>query len=90
MKIWLAKFAHETETEWKIGYVWIQHLAFFRKTILLHALEFFLTWAQDDCSRTSVGFSILSNQKVTLIDIWEKMEDLGEKFKTHVSKISVG
>ena len=37
-----------------------------------------------------VGFSILSNQNVTWIRIREKMEDLGEKMKTHVSKISLG
>jgi hypothetical protein len=38
----------------------------------------------------SVQFSILTNQNVTLIDIRKKMEDLGKKMKTHVSKISPG
>jgi hypothetical protein len=37
-----------------------------------------------------VEFSRLINQNVTLIEIREKMEDLGEKLKTHVSKISLG
>jgi hypothetical protein len=34
-----------------------------------------------------VGFFKLSNQNVTSIGIQEKMDDLGEKMKTHVSKI---
>lgn len=35
-------------------------------------------------------FFILNNQNATLIDIREKIEDLGEKLKTHVLKISLG
>ena len=46
--------------------------------------------AQDGCSRPDVGFVRLSNQIITSIGIREKMEDLGEKMKTHVSKISPG
>ena len=61
---------------------------FFRKPILFHALEKFSTLDQDGCSRMGVGFAILSNQNVTLIEIREKMEDLGEKLKTRVSNIS--
>ena len=45
---------------------------------------------QDGCLRLSASFSILTNQNVTLIEIQKKMEDLGEKLKTHVSKISLG
>ena len=63
---------------------------FFRKPILLHALEKFSNLTQDGCSRTGAGLSILSNQNVTSIEIREKMEDLGEKLKTNVSKISLG
>ena len=66
MKFWSAKFAHETETGWKIGEVWIQHLEFFQKPILLHALEKFSTLAQDDCSRLGVGFSRLRKTKCHL------------------------
>ena len=46
--------------------------------------------AQDGCSMLGVGFAILSNQNVTSIEIQEKIEDLGEKLKTHDSKISPG
>ena len=70
--------------------MWIQNLEFFRKPILLHALEKFSTLAQDGLSRLGVGFSRLRNQNVTSIDIREKIEDVGEKLKTHVSKISLG
>ena len=35
-------------------------------------------------------FFRLRNQNFTLIGIREKMENLGEKMKTHVSKISLG
>ena len=88
MKFWSAKFVHETKTAWKIGEEWIQHLEFFQKPIPLHDLENFSTLAQYGCSRPGVRFVRLSNQNVTLIDIREKIEDLGEKMKTHVSKIS--
>ena len=44
----------EIETERKIGQVWIQHLEIFRKPILLHDFENFLTSAQDSCLRLSV------------------------------------
>ena len=37
-----------------------------------------------------MGFFRLSNQNLTSIGIREKMEDLGEKMKTHVSKFSQG
>ena len=37
-----------------------------------------------------MGFVRLSNQIITSIGIREKMEDLSEKMKTHVSKISPG
>ena len=57
---------------------------------LLHDIETFLLLAQDGCSRPSVYFSILSNRYVTWNGIREKMEDWGEKMKTHVSKISPG
>ena len=80
----------KTETEWKIGYVWIRHFEFFRKPFLFHDLENFLNWAQDNCSRPSVEFAILNNQNVTSIEIQKKMEELGEKMKTHVSKIAQG
>ena len=90
MKFWSAKFAHETETEWKIGLVWIQHLEFFQKPILHQNLEKISTWAQDGCLRLDVGFSRLRNQNFTSIEIREKMEALGEKLKTHVSEISSG
>ena len=63
-------------------------LEFFRKPILLHDLENFLTWFQDRCSSLSAYISILNNQNVTSIEIRKKLEDLGEKMKTHVSKIS--
>ena len=46
--------------------------------------------AQDGCSRLGAGFARLSNQYVTLIEIREKMVDLSEKMKTHVSEISPG
>ena len=36
-----------------------------------------------------MGFVRLRNQNITLIGIREKMKDLGEKMKTHVSKISL-
>ena len=84
MNCWSVKLVHETETER------IRHLEFFRKPILLHDLEIFSLLAQDGCSRLSVGFSIFCNQNVTSIGIREKMEDLGEKMKTHVLKISLG
>ena len=58
--------------------------------ILLHDLENFLLLAQDGCLRPSAGFARLSNQYVTWTGIREKMEDWGEKMKTHVSKISPG
>ena len=72
------------------NWLWIQHLDFFFKPILLHDLENFSTLAQDGCSWPDAGFSRFRNQNVTLIDIQEKIEDLGEKLKTHVSKISSG
>ena len=37
----------------------------------------------------SVEFSILTKQNVTSIEILKKVENLGEKMKTHVSKISL-
>jgi len=49
VKIWSSKLTHETETEWKIGEVWIRCLDFFQKPILLHDLEKFSTSAQDSC-----------------------------------------
>jgi acetyl-CoA carboxylase alpha subunit len=58
--------------------------------ILLHALENISTLDQDGCVRLGVGFARLSDQNVTSIGIQEKMEDLGEKLKTNVSKISPG
>ena len=58
------------------------------KTNSFHALEKFSTLAQDGCSRLGAGFSRLSNLNFTSIKIREKIEDLGEKMKTHVSKIS--
>ena len=66
----------------------IQHFEFFQKPILLHVLEKFSTLAQDGCLRPGAGFARLSNQNVILIEIREKIEDLGEKMKTHVSKNS--
>ena len=90
MMSWLAKFVYETQIERKIGQVWIRHLEFFWKPILLHDFENFSLLAQDGCSRPGVGFVRLSNQNITLIGIREKMEDLGEKMKTRVSKISPG
>ena len=63
---------------------------FFRKPILLHELENFSLLDQDGCWRESLGFIVLRNQYVTSIWIQEKMEDLGEKMKTHVLKISPG
>ena len=63
---------------------------FFRKPILVHDLEFFLTLAQYGCLRPGAGFVRLINQNITSIGTREKMEDLGEKMKTHVSKISPG
>ena len=65
-------------------------LRIFQKPILLHALEKFSTMAQGGSLRPGVGFSILRNQNFTSIELQEKMEDLGEKLKTHVSKISLG
>ena len=53
-------------------------------------LRKFSILAQDGCFRPSAGFSRLRNQYVTWIKIQEKMVDLGEKMKTHVSKISLG
>ena len=47
-----------------------------------------MTWDQDSCSRPSVEFYRLNNENVTSIEIQKKMDDLGEKMKTHVSKIS--
>ena len=64
-------------------------LEFFQKPILLHDLEKFSTLAQYGCLRSGVGFFRLSNQNVTSTRIQEKMEDLGEKMKTHVSKVSL-
>lgn len=90
LQILVSQFVHETETERKIGEVWIQHLEFFLKPILFHDLENFSLLAQDGCSRLGVGFVILRNKNITLIMIREKMEGLGEKMKTHVSKISLG
>ena len=65
-------------------------LRIFRKQILLHDLEIFSTLAQYGRLRPSARFVRLSNQNITSIGIQEKMEDLGEKMKTHVSKISLG
>jgi len=65
-------------------------LRIFRKPILLHAIENFSTLDQDGCSRSGAGFVRLRNQHVNSIRIREKMEDLGEKIKTHVSKIYPG
>ena len=53
-------------------------------------MEDFLILDQDRCSGPSVDFSILINQNFTSIEIQNKMEDLGEKMKTHVLKISPG
>ena len=74
----------------KISLVWIQHLELLRKLILLHDLEIFSLLVEDGCSRLGVGFVRLRNQNVTSIGIQEKIEDLGEKMKTRVSKISLG
>ena len=74
----------------KLAKYGFNYLDFFRKPILLHSLEFFSTLDQDGYLRRGVGFSILRNQNVTSIRIREKMEDLGEKLKTLVSKISSG
>ena len=52
--------------------------------------NFFSTWAQDGYLRPSAEFNVLNNENVISIEIREKMEDLGEKLKTHVSKISLG
>ena len=60
------------------------------KTNSSSGLRKFSLLFQDGCLRPSVGFSILINQYVTSIGIQEKMVDLGEKMKTHVSKISLG
>ena len=57
---------------------------------LLHALENFPLLDQYGCSWPSAGFARLINQYVTWIRIREKMEDWGEKMKTHVSKITPG
>ncbi|CAF4456686.1 unnamed protein product, partial [Adineta steineri] len=54
MKFWSVKFEHETKTKRKIG-VWIQHLEFFRKPIILHDLEKFSTLDQYGCSRLGAG-----------------------------------
>ena len=53
-------------------------------------LQKFSLLAQAGCLRPSVWFSQLINQYVTWIGIREKMVELGEKMKTHVSKISSG
>jgi hypothetical protein len=53
-------------------------------------LEIFSTLVQDGCLNLGVVFSIIINQNVTSIEIREKMEDLGEELKTHISKISPG
>ena len=89
MKYWPVKITHEN-WNWMKKCLWIRHLQFFRKPILLHDLEFFLTWSQNSCSRPSVEFVILKNQNSTSIKIRKKMEEFGEKMKTHVSKISSG
>jgi hypothetical protein len=65
-------------------------LRIFSKTNSSSSLRKFSTWAQDGCSSLDVGFDRLRNQNFTSIEIREKMEDLGEKLKTHVSKISPG
>ena len=63
-------------------------ISIFRKPILLHDLEIFSLLAQDGCLRLGEGISILRNQYVSSIGIQEKMGDVGEKMKTHVSKTS--
>ena len=55
LKIWSVNLYMKTETERKIGQVWIQHLEFVRKTILLHDLEKFSLLAQYGCSRLGAG-----------------------------------
>ena len=65
-------------------------LEFFQKRILPRDLEKFSTLAQYGCSRPGVRFFRLRNQNITSIEIQEKMEDLGEKMKTYVSKITLG
>ena len=47
-----------------------------------------MTRDQDSCSSLSAEFPRLNNQNVISIEIRKKMEELGEKMKTHVSKIS--
>ena len=61
---------------------------FFENQFFFMTLNFFSLLAQDGCSRPGARFARLSNQYVTSIEIREKMEDLCEKMKTHVSKIS--
>ena len=63
---------------------------FFFKPIIFHALENYLNLDQYGYLRPSVRFFRLRNQNSTSIEIREKMEDLGKKLKTHVSKISLG
>ena len=77
-----------TETERRFGLD--STLEFFRKPILPHDLEKISLLPQDGCSSLGARFSRLSNQHVTSIGIRDKMEDLGEKMKPHVSKISPG
>ena len=66
----------------------IQHLEFFRKPILLHALENFSTLAQDGCLRLGVGFVRLRNQNITLIGFDRKWKIKVKKWKPCLKNFS--
>ena len=90
MKIWSVKITHENWNWMKNWLSMNSTLRIFSKTNSSSWLWIFLSWAQNRCSRMSAYFSRLNNQNVTLIEIQKKMEEFGEKMKSHVSKISPG
>ena len=90
MKIWLVKITHENQNWMKNWLSMDSTLRNFSKTNSSSWLRKFFTFGSRWLFGPGAGFVILRNQNVTPIEIREKMEDLGEKMKTYVSKISPG
>ena len=90
MKIWSVKITHEN---WNWMKNWLNMdstLGIFSKTNSSSWLRIFYHLSSNSFSRSSGVFSKLNNQNSTSIKIQKKMEEFGEKMKTHVSKISLG
>ena len=92
MKIWWSKITHENQNWMKIWPSMDLTLWIFFKTNFFSLLSYFfsLIWTQNNCLSPSAYFDRLNNQNNRSIEIQKKMEEFGEKMKTHVSKISLG